>query len=387
MAARTELLVVALGLVAATAAADPAASTDAQIIGGDPGWRVEDVQLRTSYINQRGHGYQSQDGPPQGPGDEHMYIVEPFALITIRQSADVVHEVTIPVDIITAASPDAVDATSQASRRNEAVDIDVRSTFRRSDTDAITTRLMAHYEEPLSSGTIGAGWRRSLADDNATIAFNGNLSVDGFDKHDQFGDYLGKTLRETANVNASGSQLLSPTTVIDGSYGGTYERGTLTNGWNGVPIVGLHPAGDYVPFARMRHALTARIAQHIPQTHSTVKAWYRFYGDTWGIYGHSFEIDAYQYVLPWLYVRGGYRYHHQSAASFFTTGLVPPVDNQLLRTSDSDLARLSAHEWSVQVSTVHQRGHAWTLSAEVLRYTRSNDLAITAVSLTLGRLL
>ena len=92
-------------------------------------------------------------------------------------------------------------------------------------------------------------------------------------------------------------------------------------------------------------------------------------------------------MLPWLYVRGGYRYHHQSAASFFTTGLVPPVDNQLLRTSDSDLARLSAHEWSVQVSTVHQRGHAWTLSAEVLRYTRSNDLAITAVSLTLGRLL
>ncbi len=385
VAARTSVLVVLA--LAHAAVADPEISTDARIIGKDPGWQLEDVQLRTSYIDQRGHGYQSQDGPPQGPGSEAMYIVEPFALFTIRQSANVVHEITIPVDIITAASPDAVDATTAASRRNEALDIDVRSTFRQSDTDTITTRLMAHYEEPLSSGTIGAGWKRSLADDNATVAINTNVSLDGFDDHDQFGDYLGKTLRETFNLNARGSQLLSPTTVLDGGYGGTFEHGTLTNGWNAVPIVGLHAAGDFVPRDRTRHALTARLAQHIPQTHSTLKLWYRFYADDWGIYGHTIELDAYQYVLPWLYVRGSYRFHHQTGADFFTTGLMPPVDNQTLRTSDSDLARLSANEWTVQIATVRKRGRPWSVSAEVLHYTRSNDLAITAVSLTLGMFL
>ena len=384
MAARISLAIL---LLAGRAAAEPAEPSDAQILGSDPGWRVEDVQLRTSYIHQRGHGYQSQDGPQAGPGSEAMTIIEPFALITLRQSATVVHEITIPVDVITAASPDAVDATTSASRRNEAVDLDVRSTFKQSDTDTLTTRLMAHYEEPLSSGAIGAGWRHSLADDNAAIAISGNLSIDGFDNHDQFGNYLGKTLRDTVNLNASASQLLSPTTVLDGGYGGTLEHGTLTNGWNAVPILGLHPAGDFVPHDRARHAISARLAQHVPQTHSTIKLWYRFYADSWGIVGHTIEVDAYQYVLPWLYVRAGYRYHHQTAADFFTTGLVPPVASDTLRTSDSDLARLSAHEWSVQVSTVHARGRAWSLSGEVMRYTRSNDLAITAVALTVGRLL
>lgn len=385
VAARISLaLLIAL---AGTAVADPAVATDAQIIGRDPGWTPVDVQLRTSYIDQRGHGYQSQDGPQAGPGSERMWIIEPFALFTIRQSATVVHEITVPVDVITAASPDAVDATSSASRRNEALDIDVRSTFKQSDTDTVTTRFVAHYEEPLSAGTIGAGFRRSFADDNATFGINANLNIDGFDNHDQYGDFLGKTLRETFNVNLALSQLLSPTTVIDGGYGGTFQHGTLTNGWNGVPIEGFHPAGDFVPRDRTRHALTARLAQHIPQTHSTVKVWYRFYDDDWGILAHSVAIDAYQYVLPWLYVRAGYRYHHQTAADFFTTGLVPPVSNQTIRTSDSDLANLHANEWSVQLSTVHDRKRSWSFSAELFRYVRSNDLAITAVSLTLGKLL
>jgi hypothetical protein len=384
VAARTSAALIAL---AGVAAAEPVLGTDAQIIGSDPGWRVEDVQLRTMFLDQRGHGFQSQDGPLTGPGSEAMTIFEPFALFRIRQSDTIVHEVTLPVDIITAASPDAVDATTQASRRNEAIDIDVRSTFKRSDTDTITTRLMAHYEEPLSSGTIGAGWKRSVADDNAILGVSANLTVDGFDNHDQFGDYLGKTQREAFNLNGSVSQLLSPTTVADASYGGTFEHGTLTNGWNAVPILGMHAAGDFVPRDRTRHAFAGRIAQHVPSTHSTLKLWYRFYVDDWGITAHSVELDAYQYVLPWLYVRGGYRFHHQSAATFYTDGLVPPVMNTVIRTSDSDLADFDAHEWSVQVATVRRRDVPWLLSAEVLHYWRTNDLQITAVSLTLGRFL
>jgi hypothetical protein len=118
-----------------------------------------------------------------------------------------------------------------------------------------------------------------------------------------------------------------------------------------------------------------------------VKAWYRYYQDDWGIRAHSLELAAYQYVLPWLYVRGSYRYHHQSAADFFTTSLAPPVAREALRTADSDLADFHANEWSVSLTTVRSRAHPWSIAAELLRYTRSNDLTITATSLTLGRLL
>jgi len=373
-------------LAAWPASADPG---DAEIIGHERGWSIEDVQLRTTYLDQRGTGFQSQDGPVGGPGGESMYIFQPSALITIRQSERVVHKIAVPIDAITAASPDAVDATTSASRRNVAGDFDLRSTIKLSDTDTLSTRFVAHGEEWIGGGTIGAGWRRSLADDNATISINGTFGVDVFDDHDHFGDFLGKTVRETTNLNVSGSQLLSPTTVLDASYGVTYQHGTLRTGWNAVPREDGMLADEVLPGSRLRHALSIRLAQHVPMTHSTVKARYRAYIDDFGLTAHTIDASVYQYLVDWLYVRGGYRYHRQSSVDFFTTSLPDGFTNTTLRTSDSDLAALHANEVSLELATVRDRGplRKWSLSTEVLRYQRSNDLTITAVSLSVGRMM
>jgi hypothetical protein len=381
---RTSAIAIALVAAASGASADP---SDAEIIGRDPGWRIEDVELRTSYLDQHGHGYQSQDGPVGQPGGEAMWLVEPYAMVTVRQSENVVHEITVPVDAITAASPDAVDAVSSASLRNAAVDVEIRTTIRRSERDTLSTRFAGHHEEPMSGGTAGAGWVRSLADANATVGVNGTLIIDGFDFHDHTGHYLGKTARETANLSVTGSQLLSPTTVIDGSYGVTVQHGTLNpTGWNAVPTSDGLLADEVMPRERVRHALTVRIAQHVPLTRSTVKLWYRAYADDFGLRASTVEANAYQYLAPWVYVRGGYRYHHQSGVAFFTTRLATPFDSQMSRTSDSDLAPLAATEWSLQIATVRARGPlgAWSVSAELLRYVRTNDLQITTVSFAIG---
>lgn len=387
MAVRIELAAVMLALAAAAPAhADP---SDADIIGTDPGWHLDDVELRSSFIDQRGHGYQAQGAPIGQPGSEAMTILENWALIDVHQSARVEHQVMVPVDVITAASPDAVDATTSASRINPTQDVDWRTTIRRSATDTLMTRVALHHEEPLSSGTLGAGYERSLADDNATIAVSGAITVDGFDHHDHYGDYLGKTARETFNANVLFSQLLSPTTVIDGGYGVTYEHGTMDIGWNAVPTAAGSLTDEILPRDRLRHAFSLRLAQHVPPTHTTIKTWYRFYADDWGLRAHSIEVDLYQYIVSWLYVRGGYRYHHQNGVDFFTTDLPVPFTKDQPRTADSDLAPLSSQEWSVQLATVHGKGPLgkWSLSAEVLRYVRTNDLALLAVSLGIGRLL
>ena len=384
VAARTSLLVLAVLAGRAVADGEP---DDSVIIGADPGWRIEDVQVRASYFDQRGHGYQSQDGAT--PGSEFMYMLQPSAVMTVRQNADIVHQVAVPIDAITAASPDAVDAMSSASRRNVAFDLDVRSKYKLTEHDTLTSRVMGHGEEPLGGGLIGLGWQRGLADDNATVTVNGSLGIDGFDDHDHFGDYLGKTARETVNLNVSGSQLLSPTTVIDGSYGVTYQHGTLRTGWNAVPTSDDLLTDEILPRNRTRQAVSVRLAQHVPLTHSTVKAWYRFYHDSFGTDAHTIETNAYQYVVPWLYLRGGYRFHRQDGVDFFTTAIEKPFASNALRTADSDLAPFDAHEWSVQIATVRGRGPfgVWSFSAELLRYTRTNDLRITVGSLAFGRLL
>jgi hypothetical protein len=398
VAVPTRLTIAAL-LAVRVAHADPdpwldaphpaALPSDADIVGGDPGWKIEDVQFRSTYLSQSGKGFQSEAGPMTGPGSERTTIFEPWALMTIRQNDHIVHEVTVPADFVTAASPDALDAMTSASRRNESVTVEVRTSITRSERDTLTTRISGHIEEPLSSGTAGVGWRRTFADDNAAVAVNGNLTIDGFDDRSQNGSYLGKAIRETTNANLSATQLLSPSTVLDGSYGITYQHGTLQNTWNAVPIVGLAPAAEHFPPNRVRHAVSARLAQHIPLTHSTLKVWYRYYADDFRLRAHSVEVSAYQYLVNWLYVRGGYRFHRQTGVDFFTTSLAERPPDNLSRTADSDLAPFDANEWSFEMVVIGERAprwlRAWSVSAEVLRYVRTNDLTINVVSLAIGR--
>ncbi len=112
VAVRTNIIgsLVPLIALASSASAD---SGDREILGDDGGWKLEDVELRTMYLDQDGRGFQSvEDGTP---GKETMVIVQPSLLINARQNERVSHALTLPLDAITAASPDAVDATSSAA--------------------------------------------------------------------------------------------------------------------------------------------------------------------------------------------------------------------------------------------------------------------------------
>jgi hypothetical protein len=381
VAVRTSLVLTALVVLAGAARAE---SLDAQIIGRQ-GFRLESIDLRTAYLDQSGSGFQSVAGGQ--PGSESMWILQPSVLMTIVQSERVTHQLGLPMDFITAASPDAVDATTSASRRNIAGDLDLRTTIKATDTDTVSTRLAVHAEEWIGGGTIGLGWKRSLADDNATVSVNGTFGFDVFDDHDHFGTFLGKTTRSTTSVHVGASQLLSPTTVIDGSYGATYQRGTLRTGWNAVPVMDGTIEDEVFPRGRLRQAVSVRLSQHVPVTHSTAKLRYRGYVDDFGLRAHAIEASVYQYIVKWLYVRGSYRFYDQNGVDFFTTSMPLGFDDSTLRTSDSDLAPLSSNEFTLSLNTVRGRGplKKWSAAAELFRYQRSNDLQITALALSVGR--
>jgi hypothetical protein len=372
--------------------------TDSEIIGSPTHWKVEDVEVRTAYLSQYGHGYQSQDGTPRGTaGSEAMNIIEPWTLFHLRQNDHIVHEVMIPVDVLTNASPNVgywfyqnPDAITSASRHNVSGDIDVRTTITESPVDTVTTHVKFHAEEPLASGLVGGGYTRHLADDNATLGVSGSFTIDGFDVHDVAGDYLGKSTRETGNLNFTASQLLSPTTVVDGTYALTLQAGHLDadNGWEAVPLSNGSIIGEQFPHERTRQAVAARIAQNIPWTGTTLKASYRYYTDSFDVHAHTVELAAYQYIVPWLYVRGSYRFHTQTAVDFFTTRLMFPIATPYY-TADSDLAAFDANEWTAQVVIVRDRAPSslkrWRLTAEVMEYWRTNDLRITVVALSAGK--
>lgn len=381
MAARTDRLAL-LTLALGTCLAAPGAAQDDPV--------VDELRFRFTFFDQDGEGYQSPDGPADGPGSERAVIYQPVALVGVRQNERVRHSFTFPVDIVTAASPDAIDAMSRASMTNEAGGFDMSTTVQVGDDDEVGFRLGYHMEEPWRSPFGGLGYTRSLAQDNATIGANVNFIIDVFDPISHLGVDSGLTTRYTLNANLAGTQILSPTTIAGVTYGLTYQFGTLETTYNSVPIQGSSQRiGELFPDTRLRHAVSASIAQHLPATRTTLRGRYRYYRDDFDLDAHTAEVAVYQYLGARLLVRLDYRYHTQSAVRFFTTSAPADLDPAAPVTSDSDLASLDAHEVGGKLLFYLRppgTGDAVdSLDLSFHHYERSNGLRVDAIGFGYAR--
>jgi len=367
---------------AAVARAEPA--SDASILGqAEREPRIDEFRLRLTTFYQDGHGYQSQAGTVAGPGSERALIVQPMMLVGIRQSSRIHHEVVVPLDIVSAASANALDVVSHASAVNEAVGVELTSRFDLTDDDQLTSNITWHEEEPFGSGSFGLGYSRALADDNAVLGISGQATFDRFDYLQPNGDRYGRRNRTALNGNLSLLQLLSPTTVFDASYGLTFQRGTLETSYNSVPIEGgTSRAKELFPHSRTRHAVQARIAQHLPASHTTLRAAYRYYSDTFQLSAHTADFELHQYLLPRLIARGSFRYYSQTGVNFFSTALPLQASALEPRTADSDLARFHAQEYGIKLLWL--AGARGSLDVSWFHYFRDNDLQANVVSFGYG---
>ena len=376
------LLIGASLWIAALGHAEP--TSDAEILGRDrEGARVDEFRLRVSSYYQEGRGYQSKAGTLAGPGSERALIVQPMMLLGIRQNARIHHEVVIPIDIVSAASVNALDVVSHASAVNEAVGIELTSRFDLTDDDQLTSNIAWHEEEPFGSGSFGLGYNRSLADDNAVLGISGQATFDRFDYLQPNGDRYGRRNRSALNGNLNFSQLLSPTTIFDVSYGLTFQQGLLETSYNSVPMEGgTSRTGELFPHSRTRHAVQARVAQHLPESHTTLRAAYRYYTDTFQLSAHTTEFELHQYLWPWLIARGSFRYYTQTGADFFTTAFPSSESLRLPRTADSDLAAFNAQEYGLKLAWL-ARGQS-ALDLGFFHYFRDNGLYANVFSFGYG---
>jgi hypothetical protein len=388
----------ALLLLAAVTGARPAAGDDAKpaetkpfpplFTDGDilakpaPYFRLDSAEVRYTRFDQSGTGYQSRAGKPGGPGSEEMRVEQPQLEVVIKQGAHLTHRVWIPVDVVTAASPDAIDVVTTASRRNEAASVDWTATYARDHTTA-SIRNGHHEEENYRSWNSGLALTRAFAEDNTVVSAGVNVVLDWFDRYTLKGAHDGHNARSSINFNAGVTQLLSPTTVAHLDYGYTVQEGQLSNGWNIVPT----PQGAFqlekLPAERGRHAFVARIAQHLPWS-GAVHGSYRFYVDTFGIAAHTVEVELHQRIASFARLRFNYRYHTQTGADFFRTSV--PLGAPIFATADSDLAPLHAQTVGVKGTFDFPVSFARTLHADlaVERYFRSNDLRVSVYSCGLG---
>jgi hypothetical protein len=359
-----------LALAASPAAADP---------DGSP---VTEHQLSFGLYDQSGTGFQSQAGEIGEAGSEDAVIFQPLVRFAVDQSELISHEINLGLDVITAASPDAIDAVSQASKWQEALSVAVETTFAVSTDDQLGLRAAVAREENLLSTALGVSARRELADDNAAIS----VSIDGV--FDAFDDYRrdGRTIderayRTTTAANLSLSQVLSPTTVAWATYGLTVQSGQLATPHNTAPIDLGGRYKERFPDRRWRHAFGLRIAQRLPALRLTARGGYRFYRDSFDVNAHTADVELHRDLGDHAVARISYRLHRQSAASFFSESFPRNMEVDEPRTSDSDLDQLWAHEAGARLAlglgALHPGLSGITADLSLFRYVRSNGLAVS----------
>jgi hypothetical protein len=361
-------------LLALPVRADDDLSSAAILGAPSTGLRIESARLRFTRYDQDGHGYQSQaERPsPADPGREKLNVQQVQGEIVARQGK-FTHRLWVPVDVVTAASPDALDAVSSASRINTASTVDLSTTYHADASSEATVRAGFHLEEPFRSWLFGFGGARSFADGNTTVAGSVNQAFDWLDLFQLDGTRIGRAFRSSSNGNLTLTQILSPTTVALVGYGATVQVGELTNGWNAVPLESLPLAlgKEQLPHFRQRHALVGRLAQWLPW-HGILKGYYRFYIDDWSIRAHTAEGQLYQRFGRSFYLRGSYRFDVQSATRYFTLRAPPGA----VATADSDLAAFHASTVGVLagIDLPLMRTQLLHFDLGYERFVRSNDL-------------
>jgi hypothetical protein len=355
----------------------------AEILGPEAGFKVESMRVRFTHFDQEGRGYQSQAEKADvfSPGRESATIEQP-QLELVAKDGKFTHRLWVPVDVVTAASPDALDVMSSASRTNEAGTFDLSTTYHRDRDTDIGIRAAFHVEEPFRSWSFGIGGARRFADGNTTIAASLNQTVDWLDRFNIFGTRLGRDYRSSTNANLGLTQLLSPTTVAHLDYGVTLQLGQLSNTWNAVPLATRILDGEVLPYFRHRHAFVARLAQALPWR-GILKGSYRLYADNWGVVAHSIEVQLYQRFGPYFYLRANYRFHHQSSPFFWSSRADP---SQPYRTADSDLAYFDAQTIGALAAIDLPMRRLQGLHAEFgyERYFRTNGLTANIYTCSLG---
>ncbi|HEY1956941.1 MAG TPA: DUF3570 domain-containing protein [Polyangiaceae bacterium] len=373
------LLALALCSFASLARADDAIDV-ARILGlPSDAIRITSAAIRLTAYEQDGHGYQSKAGPIGGPGSERLTVFEPQLEVRATQGDRITHRIWVPIDVVTSASANAIDrgatpdVISNASRQNEAGSIDWTVDYKATPTTQISFRSAAHLEEEFRAWVVGMSVSQGFFEQNTVLTLGILSDLDWFDHFNLDGSRYGIARRSSNTGSLSLTQVLSPTTLVEASYGVTIQAGELGNTWNIVPLEDGTVDHELLPGSRLRQSVVGRIAQALPWN-AVLKGYYRFYFDDWSIVAHTFEAQYLQHLGKRLYVGAGYRHHTQTGASFFTTRANFSMP---FRTADSDLAPLDSDSITGRVGIDVPRGNEGTLHFDLAyeRYVRSNDLA------------
>ena len=211
----------------------------------------------------------------------------------------------------------------------------------------IYTAGYIHSKEPdYDSNTAYYSISQSMFGDLTTVTFGyrrgwdnvyRDIKVDGIIENDP-------TFHERADhrgYSLSVSQIVTRNAILDLNFEAITDEGYLQSPYREVRYLdptkpsGFSLAPQVTPNTRTSTAASADLKYYLP-FRAAITGEYRYYTDTWGINGNTFQVS---YTQPWRHFifDGSVRYYLQNAANFYSD-LFPRLDYSNFEARDRELA-------------------------------------------------
>lgn len=181
-------------------------------------------------------------------------------------------------------------------------------------------------------------------------------------------EHYGTAARNSFSAALSWSQVVNKNLQVSVEAEPVYQHGYLGLPFNRVYFNDGTMKVETLPSSRFKFPIAAR-ANYFLGDALIVRAWYRYYQDSWKISSHTVQIETAVKLNPFFSVTPFYRFYMQSGTSYFAAyGAHQAGDSYF--TSNFDLSTFNSNFYGIGIRTAPPNGvlHIQHLNAIELRY-------------------
>ncbi len=179
---------------------------------------------------------------------------------------------------------------------------------------------------------------------------------------------------------------------IDNYYIGNSESIPFYTSKQNTDVFQLADDIERLPDTRFKYPFGFRFNYYLNEKF-TVRTYYRYYADDWGISSHTASVEVPFKVSPKFTLYPSYRFYNQTAADYFAP-YETHVSSQEFYTSDYDLSKFNANQFGMGISytDVFTQSHIWKFGLKSIDlkynyYKRNTGLTANFVALGIKFLL
>lgn len=358
-----------------------------------------EVDFITSYYEQDGN----HSPVTGGIGTEYLTNFAPTISIKVPLDSFRTLNVDGGVDFYSSASSDNIsnpyldpDQVSGASAKDERSYLNVNYSKKKNKIEKGISGGVS-FEWDVFSYSLGGSISKTSKDNNRSIDLKTKYYFDDWkliypvELRAGTMEYLSTDKRHTLNssvvVSANINKKVSAALITDL----VFQRGILSTPFHRVYFTNnVNAVVEQLPGARIKFPMGVRFNYHVTDF-LILKSFYRYYYDSWGLNGSTFEITAPIKVSQTLRLSPFYRYYIQNETKYFAPYQTHQGTEEFY-TSDFDLSSFTSHKYGLGLSYSPLYGFARfkygksklivikTLNLRYAQYVRSDGLAANVVT-------